>query len=220
MTCEGQSEDEYDFVLNKAHDKGIQGLFVVLGDNYKRIAVDRKPIFASVCDLLLFIQQKHADKFFIGVPVYPSDSDNSELMQTAVQTLKGKIQRGAQFAITQALYDHSSLNRFVDELRKQNVNLPICGGLLPVASNKTFNSIKKFGKIPLKIANEQQIQSKFDEKSNDQLIWQASLQGNEAIVKKSFESKTIEWMHIFTLNQIDASKELVKIIRALRRVRV
>ena len=67
--------------------------------------------------------------FYVGVAVNPSADD----FATEMERFKRKLDAGARFAMTQALFDMSYLDRFLDELGGESP-VPILVGIWPLSS--------------------------------------------------------------------------------------
>ena len=67
--------------------------------------------------------------FYIGVAVNPSADD----LATEIERFRQKVEAGAQFAMTQALFDIAYLDRFLEELGGESP-IPILVGIWPVRS--------------------------------------------------------------------------------------
>jgi homocysteine S-methyltransferase len=68
--------------------------------------------------------------FFIGVAVNPSADD----LDLELERFERKIEAGAQFAMTQALFDLSSLDAFLDRLGGSSP-IPLLVGIWPLRSH-------------------------------------------------------------------------------------
>ena len=69
-------------------------------------------------------------RLFIGATVNPGAKD----MQTEVTNTRRKIDAGAQFLQTQAVYEAGALERFLDAVKPQGI--AILGGIIPLKSAK------------------------------------------------------------------------------------
>ena len=68
--------------------------------------------------------------YTVGVGVNPGSSDiNHELKR-----FYWKVEAGAEYAITQPVFDADQLLRFIDEIRKRKIWIPIVAGIWPLVS--------------------------------------------------------------------------------------
>jgi homocysteine S-methyltransferase len=68
--------------------------------------------------------------FVIGVGVNPGASD----LEYELQRFYWKVEAGAEYAITQPVFDSDQLLRFIDEIKKRNIWIPIIPGIWPLIS--------------------------------------------------------------------------------------
>lgn len=66
----------------------------------------------------------------IGVGVNPGHRD----FEYEMRRFKFKVEAGAEWAITQPLFDIEAMYRFLDYLNKENINIPIIAGIWPLVS--------------------------------------------------------------------------------------
>jgi methionine synthase / methylenetetrahydrofolate reductase(NADPH) len=68
--------------------------------------------------------------FTIGVGVNPGAVD----LEYELKRFYWKVEAGAEYAITQPVFDPDQLLRFIDEIRKRNMWIPIVAGIWPLVS--------------------------------------------------------------------------------------
>ncbi|MEX2281479.1 MAG: bifunctional homocysteine S-methyltransferase/methylenetetrahydrofolate reductase [Gemmatimonadota bacterium] len=116
--------------------------------------------------------------YTVGVGVNPGSSDlNHELKR-----FYWKVEAGAEYAITQPVFDADQLLRFVDEIRKRKIWIPIVAGIWPLVSarNAEFLANEVPGVI---VPNEITVRMR---KANDKSKEHA-LQEGIAIAREMFE---------------------------------
>src|SRR5581483_85687 len=74
--------------------------------------------------------------FEISVGVYPQKHPESPSIAHDIDVLKAKVDAGATRAISQFFFDTDVFLRFVDQVRKAGVTIPILPGLMPVTNYK------------------------------------------------------------------------------------
>ncbi len=70
--------------------------------------------------------------FYLGGVVNPG----SDMPEMQVQKLKKKVQAGASFFITQAVFDLEVFKRFLDMVEKQKIQTRIIAGIIPLKSSR------------------------------------------------------------------------------------
>ncbi len=68
--------------------------------------------------------------FTIGVGVNPGALD----LEYELNRFYWKVEAGAEYAITQPVFDPAQLMRFIDEIKKRNIWIPIVAGIWPLVS--------------------------------------------------------------------------------------
>lgn len=77
--------------------------------------------------------------FCIGVAGYPEKHMEAPSLDSDLHFLKKKIERGAEYIVTQMFYDNSKYFEFVERCREEGITVPIIPGLKPIATKKQLN---------------------------------------------------------------------------------
>ena len=116
--------------------------------------------------------------YTIGVGVNPGSSDiNHELKR-----FYWKVEAGAEYAITQPVFDADQLLRFIDEIRKRKLWIPIVAGIWPLVSARNAEFLAN--EVPGVIVPDEVItrMRRANEKSKEH-----ALQEGIAIAREMFE---------------------------------
>jgi methylenetetrahydrofolate reductase (NADPH) len=81
--------------------------------------------------------------FFKGAVVNPG-ADTEASYELQIIKMKKKIDRGAQFFQTQAIFDAEVFKRFMDRIHKENIDVPVLAGIILLKSEKMANYMNKF----------------------------------------------------------------------------
>ncbi|WP_274475144.1 methylenetetrahydrofolate reductase [NAD(P)H] [Mangrovimonas aestuarii] len=87
------------------------------------------------------LENSSATDFCIGVAGYPEKHMEAPSLDTDVQYLKHKVDRGATYIVTQMFFDNSKYFAFVKKCREAGITVPIIPGLKPFATKKQLNLI-------------------------------------------------------------------------------
>ena len=85
-------------------------------------------------ELLEFIRAETGDWFHIEVAGYPEMHPEAKSPQDDVLRFADKARAGANGAITQYFYNADAYFRFVDEVNKIGVGIPIVPGIMPITN--------------------------------------------------------------------------------------
>jgi methylenetetrahydrofolate reductase (NADPH) len=127
-------------VLNAYRSMGIENLLVVRGDQPEdENFVIHPQSFAHASDLLGFIGPRY--DFCLGAAGYPEGHVNAESKEKDLEYLKLKVQRGAQFIITNYFYDNEYFFNFLERCRGAGIDVPIIPGVMPIYSVKMLKML-------------------------------------------------------------------------------
>jgi len=88
-----------------------------------------------------FIREEHDGFFHIEVGCYPEMHPQAEDALADLRHFKAKADAGADGAITQYFYNADAYFRFVDDVRKLGVGIPIVPGIMPISN---YAQLKRF----------------------------------------------------------------------------
>lgn len=87
--------------------------------------------------------------FCIGVAGYPEKHMEAPNFDTDLQFLKQKIDKGADYIVTQMFFDNQKFFEFVEKCKKADINVPIIPGLKPLTTKSQLNMIPHRFKVDL-----------------------------------------------------------------------
>jgi len=213
FTCVGQRLDDIDSVLEGFKDNGIENVLALRGDRpagQSEPAEGWFPDFKNAVYLIRHIREHFGDTFSIGCAGYPEKHPEAADFETDLRRLKGKVDAGAEFIITQLYFDNAHFFRFVERARAIGIRVPIIAGIMPVTN---VAQIKKFtticgATIPAKmLADLEPIQSDPEVVIQYGVAW-STRQCGELL------AEGIDGLHFYTLNKSKASRQIVENLRA------
>jgi methylenetetrahydrofolate reductase (NADPH) len=139
VSCMGGSREEIRELLRLYRALGCKRLVALRGDLPSGMARMGDLRYAS--DLIAFIREQHGDWFHIQVGCYPEIHPQAEDALADLRHFKAKVDAGADGAITQYFYNPDAYFRFVDDVRKLGVEVPIVPGVMPISN---FSQLKRF----------------------------------------------------------------------------
>jgi methylenetetrahydrofolate reductase (NADPH) len=197
LTVVGQSKAEARAILARLKEKGIENIIALGGDPPQGMA-DWRPHpdgFHHAVDLVR--EARGIGAFSIAVAGFPEVHPRAVSRESDLQFLKEKVDAGAVAVITQLFFDNDDYYRFVDDLRKLGLTVPIVPGVLPILS---VSQIRRFttlccAKIPAKLERELAKVENDDDAAVEMGIDYASHQC-EALIKYGAPG-----LHFYSLNK-------------------
>jgi methylenetetrahydrofolate reductase (NADPH) len=208
LTCVNATKDEIGGVLDQAQALGIKNILALRGDPPGGTGEFTKTAggFEFSSELVAFTKARGG--FGIGVAGFPEGHIAcKEGRYVDWQRLKGKIDAGADFVLTQLFYNNNDFFEFYDHLKnKLNVTIPICPGILPILSG---SQIKRFtqmcgSKLPPELITKLESFGDNDEAAAAYGVEYATKQC-EALLKAG-----VPGLHFYTLNKSKSTTHVLK----------
>jgi len=137
LTCVDAGRDDVDQVIEDYWNAGVRHIVALRGDPPGQIGgayVPRADGYANATELARAIAAK--GRFEISVGLYPQVHPESPSAAHDIDVLKAKVDAGAARAITQFFFDIDGFLRFMEQVRKAGVTIPISAGIMPVTNFK------------------------------------------------------------------------------------
>ena len=136
----GLAPGDIDAVLDSYHALGIANILVVRGDPPHQEDFSPHPEgFSYASELMDYIRPRY--DFCLGVAAYPEGHIEALSKEKDLEFLKSKVDKGAEFIITNYSYDNQFTFDFIERCRKNGINVPILPGVMPVYSVKMMHSL-------------------------------------------------------------------------------
>ncbi len=141
LTCVGQSKEELDGVLERLAEAGVENVIALRGDPPRGQTgfVPAEGGFSHATELIEHIRSNF--RFGIAAACYPEGHTESTDLGADIEYTKLKVNKGAEFLITQLFYDNRDFFDFLERVGKAGIDVPIIPGLLPIL---TTAQIRRF----------------------------------------------------------------------------
>ncbi|XP_076642683.1 methylenetetrahydrofolate reductase (NADPH) isoform X1 [Halictus rubicundus] len=194
-------------ILKKALNVGVTNIFVLRGDS-KVLNKD----FPYAADLVRFIRNEFGDVFCICVAGYPEMHPESPSKELDLLYLKEKVNAGADFIITQIIFDADVFIKFVNDCKAIGINVPIIPGILPIPN---YACLEKMIKICNVKVPENILKALEPIKTDDDKVHDYGVELVSSVIKGVISSGTTCGFHLFTLNRPSLSSEILKKLEVL-----
>ncbi|CAG8713099.1 12154_t:CDS:2, partial [Acaulospora colombiana] len=143
LTCTNMPKEKVDIALREAKLHGCRNILALRGDppagQDEWTATEGG--FVHGIDLVRHIRKHYGDYFEIAVAGFPEHQMlPEEELQKELAWLKEKIDAGVSFIFTQMFYDIDVFVKWVHNVRKAGITVPIVPGINPI---KTWNGFMK-----------------------------------------------------------------------------
>jgi methylenetetrahydrofolate reductase (NADPH) len=157
-------------------------------------------------ELVEFIKSTYKEQFYITVAGYPEQHPQNLNPIDDIKNLKKKINAGAASIITQYFYNSDAFYRFCDECQKQNINVPIIAGIMPITNMQNLLRFSKIcgTQIPRYIKNYLNL---YKDQPQELLKF-----GQEVVTKMSQDliRQGVAGLHFYTMNQAKPTIDVYK----------
>jgi methylenetetrahydrofolate reductase (NADPH) len=142
LSCVGGSRAEIAELLQRYRGMGCRRIVALRGDLPSGMGHTGDFRYAS--ELVEFIRREHDGYFHIEVGCYPEMHPQAEDALADLQHFRRKVEAGADGAITQYFYNSDGYFRFVDEVRRAGITIPIVPGIMPISN---YTQIRRFSEM-------------------------------------------------------------------------
>jgi len=164
IICGGFTKDDTETALIELNFLGIDNILALRGDPRKGDIhfEPEKGGNKNALDLIHQVKnmnsgiyldeeltQGQQSNFCIGAASYPEKHMDAPNMQSDMKFLKRKVEAGAEFLVTQMFFDNKHYFNFVEECRKNDINVPIIPGIKPISTMKQMMVLPKIFHIDL-----------------------------------------------------------------------
>ena len=139
ISCVGGTRTELGELLQRYRSMGCRRIVALRGDLPSGMGHPGDFRYAS--DLVAFIRKEFDGFFHIEVGCYPECHPQADDALADLRNFKAKADAGADGAITQYFYNADAYFRFVDDVRKLGVQIPIVPGVMPISN---FTQLRRF----------------------------------------------------------------------------
>jgi methylenetetrahydrofolate reductase (NADPH) len=134
LTVVGQSKDDARGVLRRLQEKGLENVLALGGDPPQGLA-DWQPHPDGFQHAVELVREAVSfGCFSVAVAGFPEIHPRAVSRTSDLGYLKDKIDAGAQAIITQLFFDNDQYYRYVEDVTKLGIQVPIIPGVLPIVS--------------------------------------------------------------------------------------
>lgn len=133
LSCIGQTKDSIRACLASYRAAGVTRIVALRGDLPSGYGLGSEFRYAS--DLVAFIRAETGDHFQLAVAAYPEVHPQAKSPPADLNAFLAKVQAGANVGITQYFFNADGYFRYVDELQRRGVQVPVVPGIMPITNS-------------------------------------------------------------------------------------
>ncbi len=147
LTCVGSDKEKVEAALNEMQSRGIKNILALRGDIPANSDFSFSKDFRHADELMRFIKEK--GDFCIGGACYPEGHPESASTEADIESLKRKIDAGADFLTTQMFFDNNIFYTFRMRMLGKGMDIPVLPGIMPIVNAKSIKRICAVNGTPL-----------------------------------------------------------------------
>jgi len=209
LTCVDAGRGDVDRVIEDYWNAGVRHIVALRGDPPGQMGgayVPRPDGYANATELAHAIAAKGS--FEISVGLYPQVHPESPSAAHDIDVLKAKVDAGAARAITQFFFDIDGFLRFMDQVRKAGVTIPISAGIMPVTN---FKGLMRMA-APCGIALPDWLGNLFEGLDKDPDTRRLIAGAVAAEMCARLEEEGFDDFHFYTLNRADLVYAICRVL--------
>ena len=205
LTCICSDKEETRAILQNYRDHGINNVLALRGDKPAGIAsmAEATKDFPYAIDLVRFIKKEYPD-FGIGVAGFPEGHPETPNRLKEIDYLKEKVDAGADYIVTQLLFDNRDYFDFVERCTLGGITVPVIPGIMPITTQK---GMIRMSELALGARIPATLQKKILTAKNDNDVAAIGIEWATAQVQELIDHH-IKGMHFYTLNMADATLKI------------
>ena len=190
--------------LTNLYRNGIRNILALRGDQPQWMSDEQfaARFYNHASDLTKDIKETY--DFSVAGACYPEVHQEAASLKEDISHLKIKVEEGVDFLITQLFYDNETYFRFLDEVRKAGIEVPVLPGLMPITSaGQVKNIVGMSGtKIPKSLANTIE---KYKENPKD--LKKAGLEFTKSQMEELLK-QGVDGIHLYSMNKVEIAKAI------------
>lgn len=211
LTCIGNTYQEVDETLDRLSQASVQNVLALRGDRPKEDSKQQaKSDFLYAKDLVE--RAKLRGDFSVGAACYPEGHLESPSPEMDILYIKEKVDCGVDFLITQLFLDNDLFYEYFNKLRRNNINVPVIAGILPVLNQKQIARITELSGCTLP----PKFKRILERYADDELALRQA--GTAYAIEQIIDlfSWGIDGIHLYTMNRIDTTREIINSIHYIK----
>ncbi|VXD10422.1 methylenetetrahydrofolate reductase [NAD(P)H] [Marinoscillum sp. 108] len=220
IICGGFTKEETENALIDLNFLGIDNVLVLRGDSIAeektfRPEPDGNAYAIDLVDQVMGMNEaRYLDEelqnavptsFCIGVAGYPEKHFEAPNLRSDLKYLKQKVDRGAEYIVTQMFFENSKYFEFVDKCRAAGINVPIIPGLKPITTKSHMTALPSIFHIDIPDDLYNEIEKCKDNKAVKEVGIEWGIQQSKELMEKG-----VPVLHYYSMGKSDSVYRIAK----------
>lgn len=207
LTSVGASAEKLDDFLRSLRTADIENVLALRGDPPRGVEdFDfTAQEFSHATDVIEFIGERYPD-MCVGGAAYPEPHFESPSIKADLEMVALKVEKGAQFLVTQLFFDNRFYFDYVERLKDMGADVPVIPGVLPIMSLKSAKFILSLcgAAIPGKFLSALE---RAHEEGGDDAVYELGIDYATKQARQLLDGGA-PGVHLYTLNRAEAVLEI------------
>ncbi|CAG9530994.1 unnamed protein product [Cercopithifilaria johnstoni] len=206
ITCCPYTKEQSIRHLEQSKALGLKNILALRGDLPRQ---DENPVLYKyrALDLIRWIKDEYSDYFTIACSGYPAGHPEAPSYRADLLYLKAKVDAGADFIISQIIFDEKIFENFLRDCREIGITVPIIPGILPIQS---YDSIRRIAELSQLMIPDSILASLEPIKNDDDAVRNFGIRHAVNLCQTLFTNGSTTSIHLFTLNREVSSREILQ----------
>lgn len=208
LTCVNSTREEVTSIIRRYNKSGIYNILALRGDlppGVNKYNKDEKG-FDHASELISYIK-KISPETCIGVAGFPEGHPQMPNRLKEIDYLKEKIDKGADYIVTQMFFDNRDFYDFRDRCHLAGISVPIIAGIMPITSRKGMNRMSELAagaRFPAPLL-------KAISRAENEFVRRVGVQWATEQIRDLIDN-SVDGIHLYTLNR---SRSTIRICESL-----
>ena len=210
LTCVGHTREELQQMLEEYAQNNITNVLALRGDPPKGVQ-DWQPVPGGPEHAEDIVRMAHqAGAFSVGVAGFPEKHPEAPDLETDLKYLRAKMDAGADFIITQLIFDNDLYSDYVSKARRLGVTIPIIPGIMPVTKIEQLEKFRELAHCYIPPELEKALRTCVDERQIEEVGLAYCAAQCADLLRRGAPG-----IHFYTLNQSRACTTIHAALQAL-----
>ncbi|GIV38836.1 MAG: methylenetetrahydrofolate reductase [Thermonema sp.] len=220
LICGGFTKEETENALIDLHYLGIHNILVLRGDPIptEKVFTPEPGGHRYAVELLeqvvnmnhgIYLEEEIENAvptdFCIGVAGYPEKHYEAPNLQCDLRYLKMKVDKGADYIVTQMFFDNRKYFEFVEKCRAMGIHVPIVPGLKPLTSKRQLTMIPRVFHVELP----EELVKEVEKCETDAQVKEVGVEWCIAQSKELMQHK-VPCLHYYSMSKADSVRKVAE----------